>query len=194
MTKASDFQARGYILAATFKFLREKAGERKAAEIMETASPALREAARTVTPAGLYPVPLFAELNRTLVTHLADNDEEKGKEVLIQCGRYIGQEASNTFLKLLMRMLTPKLIMKKIPDFWKRDVTGGRVEVHARDNGLECFMYDLDGYDHCCPLSAGWQQYNLEAMGKTLRSTTVRKWSLAEPSQDGTSFEVTWEA
>src|SRR5687767_5169368 len=112
MTKASDFQARGYILAATFKFLRETAGERKTGEIMEGVSPALQEAARAVTPAGLYPVPLFAELNRTLVKHLAGNDEEKAKEVLIQCGRYIGREATNTFLKLLMRMLTPKLIMK----------------------------------------------------------------------------------
>ncbi len=193
MTKASDIQARGYILAMTFKFLRETAGERKTEEILASVSPALREVVPAIQPAAFYPLSMFAELNRTLVTHLAGNDEEKAEKVLIECGRYIGKEASNTFLKLLMRMLTPKLIMKKIPDFWKRDVTGGRVEVHARENGLQCFMYDLEGYDHCCPLSAGWQQYNLEVMGKSLESTTVLKWSLAAPSQDGTSFEITWK-
>lgn len=194
MNKVSDFQGRGYIFQATFKFLRETAGERKTAEILESVSPALRQVATTAQPAAFYPMPVFAELNRALVTHLAGNDEEKAKKILIQCGRYIGREASNTFLKLLMRMLTPKLIVKKLPDFWRRDVTGGRVEVRPSDNGLQCFMYEIEGYDHCCPLSAGWQEFNLEAMGKSLESTIVRKWSLAEPSQNGTSFEITWKA
>jgi hypothetical protein len=77
MTKASDIQAPGYILAATFKFLRETAGERKTEEILEGASLALREAVRAIQPAAFYPVPVFAELNRALVTHFAGNDEEK---------------------------------------------------------------------------------------------------------------------
>jgi hypothetical protein len=194
MSGASDMQGRGYVLAATVSFLRETVGDRQADEILGTVSPELQRIVRTVQPAEFYPIPMFAELNRTVVRHLAGSDEAKAREVLIQCGRHMGREASNTFLKLLMRMLTPKLIMKKLPDFWKRDFTGGRIDVKPRENGLECFMFDIQGYDHCCPLSAGWQEYNLEAMGKSLQGTTIRKWSLDQPSQDGTSFEVVWAA
>ena len=194
MSNASDMKGRGYILAATISFLRETAGSKHAEEILQTVSPELQEVCRRVQPAELYPIPMFAELNGALVRHLAGNDEAKARDILIKCGRHMGREASNTFLKLLMRMLTPKLIMKKLPDFWRRDFTGGNIEVKPRENGLECFMFGIQGYDHCCPLSAGWQEYNLEAMGKSLQGTTIRKWSLDEPSRDGTSFEVIWAA
>jgi hypothetical protein len=194
MSQSSDMQGRGYILAATVSFLRETAGNARADEILQSLSPELQQAVRTVQPADMYPIRLFSEINRALVTHLAEGDEEKAKQILLKCGRHMGREASNTFLKLLMRMLTPKLIMKKLPDFWRRDFTGGRIEVSSRENGLELFMHEIDGYDHCCPLSAGWQEFNLEAMGKTLQTTTIRNWSLANPSQDGTSFEIIWKA
>src|SRR5688572_6499721 len=129
MNESRNMQGRGYVLAATVSFLNETVGPAKAQEIFDRLSPDLRRVVRNVQPAEFYPIPLFAELNRAMVEHLAGTDEEKGRQVLLQCGRHTGREASNTFLKLLMKMLTPKLIVKKLPDFWRRDFNFGRIEV-----------------------------------------------------------------
>jgi len=194
MSESSSMQGRGYVLAATVSFLNETVGPANSQQIINGLSSDLRRVVQNVQPAEFYPITLFAELNRALVQHLAGDDEEKARQVLIQCGRHMGREASNTFLRLLMKMLTPKLIVKKLPDFWRRDFTFGRIEVQTSERGLQCFLFDMPGYDHCCPLSAGWQEFNLEAMGKTLEKTAIHKWSLAEPYQQGTSFEIHWKA
>jgi hypothetical protein len=189
----SAIQARGYILASTAGYLREVAGEKKAEDALASASPELREALRNTQAANWYPSPLFAELNRLVVATLAGEDEAKALDVLIKCGRFMGREASNTFLRLLLRMLTPKMIVKKFPDIWKRDFSGGRIQISATDRTLECFIFDLPGHDHIGPISAGWMGFNLEAMGKSLEKTSVQKWSLKDPNQDGVSFGFTWK-
>lgn len=188
----SDFQGRGYVLASSIRFLQETAGHEQAEEVLNGVSSELQEAVRNVHPANFYPIRLFAEFNRTLVAHLAGSDEDKAREVLINCGRHMGHEASNTFLKLLMRVITPEILVKKFPDLWGRDFTAGRVELKSTDKKLDFHMFDIEGYDHCGPMSAGWVGFNLEAMGKVLENTIIHDWSLDNPSQNGTWFEITW--
>jgi hypothetical protein len=189
----SEQKARGYILAATAGFLQKSAGADKADKVIKGLSPELQEALQKMQVANWYPVSLCAELNRALVTHLSGNDETKARDMLIECGRHMGREASNTFLRLLMRMLTPNLLVKKFPDLWRRDFTGGRIEVGATDRSLEAKIWDWPGHDHIGPISAGWIGFTLEAMGKSVEKTIVRKWSLAEPAQEGVAFEFLWK-
>jgi hypothetical protein len=188
----NELSARGYILATTAGYLRETAGAEKAEKIIKGLSTELQQAIGTVTPANWYPIPLLAELNRAMVASLAGNDEQRAREILEGCGRYMGHEASNTFLRLLMRMLTPGLFATKLPSIWKRDFTGGRLEIDVTDTQLVCRIFDTYGHDHIGPISAGWIGFALKAMGKTIEKTVLHKWSLAEPNPNGVAIEYTW--
>ena len=52
----------------------------------------------------------------------------------------------------------------------------------------------LKGFDHAVCTGAGFATFALEAMGKTIESTTIKEWSLNSPSADGASFELVWTA
>ncbi len=82
-----------------------------------------REIVASAKSATWYPVATLAELLNSIAS-LAKGDEAKARELLINCGKYMAREATNTFLRLLMRM-TPALFAKKLPDFWGRDCTRG---------------------------------------------------------------------
>jgi hypothetical protein len=188
----SEIEGRGYILASTVSFLREKAGS-DAEVVLAGLSSELKQVLGAVQPAGLYPIRLFGELNQAIVDHLARDDEAKARQVLLDCGRHMGREASNTFLKLLMKVLTPKLIAKKLPDFWKRDFTGGHIEVELGASHLDFKILGMDAHNHLCPVSAGWTGFNLELMGQKISEIQIHNWSLSEPAQDGSWFRLSWD-
>lgn len=190
----TELRARGYILATTVGYLRETAGAERADRIIAGLSPELRDAITTVSPANWYPISLLAEANRTIVEALAERNEDKARNLLLDCGRYMGHEASNTFLRLLMRMLTPNLFAKKLPDFWKRDFTGSRLEIDVTEGRLACRIFEARGHDHVGPISAGWLGFALQAMGKTIENTVLHDWSLTAPNTNGVGFELLWKA
>jgi hypothetical protein len=189
----SEPQGRGYILAATYSFLREQAGEEKTAQVVSELSDELQAILPALKPAGWYPVRVFGELNRAVVATLAGDDEGKAREVLLNCGRFMGREASNTFLRLLMKMLTPNLLAKKIPEFWKRDFSEGQVEITVTETNLVGRISPVETHSHIGPISAGWCAFNLETMGKTIDQTKLTDWSLAEPAKSGVTFEFIWQ-
>lgn len=190
----TELKARGYILATTVGYIREKAGVGRAEQIIDGLTPPFRQAIGTINPATWYPIALLAEANRAIVDSLANRDEERARELLLGCGQYMGHEASNTFLRLFMRMLSPSLFAKKLPDIWKRDFTGGRLDIDVTDGKLVCRIFDTPGHDHIGPVSAGWIAFALQAMGKPIQKTILHDWSLANPNANGVTFELLWKS
>lgn len=188
----SDLQVRGYTLMTTVAYLEDKLPESDSKRLLEGLSPGTRDVLRGIKPVGWYPVSTIAELNWAIVSSLGNNDEERAKAALIGCGRFMGREATNTFLRLLMRMLTPGIFAKKMPDFWSRDCTGGRLVAEATDQRMLCRLFDVPGFDHVGAVAAGWAGFALEAMGKSIKSTTIHDWSLSKPNVDGVAWEFVW--
>ena len=116
------------------------------------------------------------------------------RDILIGCGTYLGTEATNTFLRLVMRMLTPGIFAKKLPSFWSRDSTGGRYEVELGERSMVCRLLEMEEFHHITPVSVGYVTFALKAMGKTVERTTLHGWSLATPSASTTWYEVHWKS
>jgi hypothetical protein len=188
-----DIKVRGYIISSTIGYLRERVGDAEARRVISGLSPELNAVAGDIKSATWYPVSMVSELNRALVTFCAGGDQERAREVLAKCGNFMAKEATNTFLKLLMKMLTPNLFAKKLPDFWKRDCTGGRLVVDVAEERLTCRFFEVRGYDHIGAVAAGYVGFALEAMGKSIERTALHDWSLASPNVDGTWFEIFWK-
>lgn len=191
----SGFEVRGYMISTTAEYLQQAAKKRNLKDVLEQASPQLRQTLAEVKHAGWYPVSIVSELNRIIVARLGEDNEDLARKELQDCGRFMAHEATNTFLRLLMRMLTPTLFAKKLPDLWKRDCNSGRLDVNvdAEKKTLTCRLMQMDGYDHLAAVIPGYVSFAMEAMGKPVTSAVVDGWSINQPNANGATLTVTWD-
>jgi hypothetical protein len=188
----AENQMRGYGLLSAVAYLRKAAGEPRAKQIMDGLSPETKQAFATAKDASWCSSKSIAEVYRAIAS-LSNGDESSAQKNLIECGKYAAQQASNTFLKLLMKLLTPTMFAKKLPDLWARDCTVGKIVVEVYDDRIRNRLMDVAGFDHLGPVAAGYVAFALEAMGKTITKTELHGWSLATPGSD-CWFETYWKS
>src|SRR4051812_21451097 len=189
----SEFQVRGYVIASAAAYLRSTAGEQEAKRVFGELSPQLQQVIESGQSATWYPGAQIAELYRCIATTLGGGNEDRAREALINCGKFTAHEATNTYLRLLMRMLSLSLFAKKMPDFWKRDNSRGKLVVELKEQTLTCRLYEIDGYDHAAAVAAGFAVFAFEAMGKSIESVKLYDWSLVEPCKEGSRLEIKWK-
>lgn len=188
---SDEVKVRGYIVAKTAAYLRTLVGEAESRRLFDGLSPQLQHAINQAKPADWMPAAYSGELLRT-IAGLAKGNEDRARADLINCGRYIADEATNTFLRLLMKVLTPSLFAKRLPGFWQRDSTHGRYEVDVTSEKITCHLKDMEGYDHIGPISIGFVSNALEAMGKKITKTELHGWSLAKSNPKDLWYELHW--
>jgi hypothetical protein len=189
----AELQLRGYLIAHTAEFIRERLGASEWASVLSTLSPELQGVLSSqVKHGGWYAMSHLTELNRVTTSIVCKGDSARAQQALHDCGRYVAGEATNTFLKMLLKMLTPNLFAKKLPDVFRRDFSSGRLESTLSGRTLTCRYYELPGFEHCAPLSSGFAAKAFEGMGKKIEQFRIKDWSLEQPTVDGTSFELTW--
>jgi hypothetical protein len=191
-TDDRDFRVRRYAVLNAAAYMRETLGEDKAGRVVEGMSPTTREILSAGKPVDWAPISVLSEITRAIADH-ANGDQERAKQMLITSGVYMAREATNTFFKMLLRIVTPQLFCKKLPDFWNRDFTRGKLSVvDLTENTFVCRMEDMAGFDHGPCTAAGFTTYVISTMGKNVQSTTVDGWSLERPCSDGASYVVRW--
>jgi len=187
----SDFQVRGYMISSAAQCVRETLGDREGNQILANLTPQTREFITSAQTASWYPVSALSEILRAFAA-VSKNDEKRAQDQLVKCGSYMAKEATNTFLRLLMRMLTPGLFAKKLPDLWSRDCSRGKLEVDVTDARLVFRMSEVAGFDHAACTGAGFAVFALTTMGKVVQNIEIRNWSLANAAADSEVL-ITWK-
>src|SRR5262245_57618443 len=123
----NDFRVRTYLLANTLEFIRETPA---ITGVLEELPAAVLDVASKSAPAAWCPGDHYVEVLRKIAA-TANGDQQRARELLIAAGAHVARTATNTFLRLLMKMLTPSMFAQKLPDFWKRDCSVGRLEVNV---------------------------------------------------------------
>lgn len=184
-------KTRGYLLQTTLKYAQEGLHADRRATALAKIPP---ETLRFID--GLKPTEWYTlEHYNVLLDAVADasgGDENLAKDDLIRCGVFAANEATNTFLRLLMKVLTPTLFAKKLPSLFERDFNRGKVEVKVEDDRLVCSLSNVKGFRHVALTSAGFATFTLETMGKSLLERNIRGWTLAEPDPNEVEFELIW--
>ena len=186
-------QIRGYSLKQTAKYLESKFDPDTKRRVIEGMPASVRTMMTSFEPAEWYPREYSAALFRSIAA--AKSDETGSYQDLVACGEFIASEATNTFLKLLMRIMSPTLFAKKVPEFWKRDQRGGYFEAdvsRADDSVIKMKLADVEGYDHIGIVSIGWIQFGMVALGKKGVKVKQTGWSLATPGPREIDYEITW--
>ena len=190
----SAAQIRGYSIRQQASFLRSKHIDEAARQrALAMLPPELRGDFSDIDPAGWYPREHSAQLFRAIAS--AASGEAATRELLATCGEQIAQESTNTFLKLVMKLMTPTLFAKKLPSLWERDMKGGGFTYDlsgADQNRLAFVLQDVEGYDHIAAVTEGWIRFAMKSMGKTGVEVDMKGWSLAVPGPKEVAYEVRW--
>jgi hypothetical protein len=189
--QSQDFNIRGYMFVSAVDYLRRTVGEAEANRVIAGFSPEARHLLETIKSADWCPVAVFSEVLQAISN--AGDGGERSKELLVKCGTHVAMEATNTFLKLFMKMMSTQLLVKKIPDLWRRDCTGGKVVLeNMDDHSVRFATFGMQGYKHAICTAAGFASFGLGAIGKKVNSMTIQGWSVDKPSEDGATFELGW--
>ncbi|AKU97375.1 hypothetical protein AKJ09_04039 [Labilithrix luteola] len=184
-------QVRGYILQSAVSYLRKTAGD-KSGQIIERLSPQARNSIETAREAMWCPSSHTSEVYRAIAA-VRDNVEDRVRADLIECGNFTAREASTTFLRLVMKLLTPTMFAKKLPDLWLRDCTAGKITAEVQDTKIRNTFTDIEGFDHIAPVAVGFVTFALSNMGKKITKTDLQGWSIATPGPATFTLEVHWE-
>jgi hypothetical protein len=184
---------KAYGFNATLEFLEKNYDEEKRKQVLAGLSPGARTFMESSQKAQWAPPEYSAELWSGIVKlHPAADAEQQ----LVKAGRYQGAYATNTYLKLLMKMLTMKMFAKKFPDIWARDANFGRAVLGDLDdiaNGrLDVGFKELGKFPYFGPITQGWFSFAFETMGLKNVKVELQNWSLQNPDPGEVSYHVNW--
>ena len=188
---------RGYTVKQTAAFVESDYFEAQVRRrIMEQLPPDVKAALPGIKPAEWYPREYAMAMLRGIAA--VKNDDDGSYNDLCAYGSWVATEATNTFLKLFMKILTPTLFAKKVPEIWQRDHRGSghfEVDVSQVDQGrIGMRLVGADGFDHIGVAAIGFITFGLTAVGKQGVQVVQHGWSMATPAPHVVRYEATWNA
>jgi hypothetical protein len=184
---------RGHVIQHTVRYFRSECDPDLALRIEAALPLELKAQLRELVPASWYPRRFEVEILDT-IARIYD-DELAVRNHLIRCGASMAV-GNNDFMKLLTRVLTPELFLKKLPSFWSRD--------HQDDAGYQLDQFDqsarsaslrlcgVRGYTHSALLWHGWIQEIFREIGAAGCEVRQQGWTWSDPAPDEIKYEVKW--
>jgi hypothetical protein len=190
----SERLVRGFVIMSAVSYIEQRMEPGARTRSLAALPPDLREAIRGMQRNGWYPAVQCQEAYRAV--SMAWESPPERYEELTKCGRSIAQDATNTFLRLLIRFLTPAVFARKFGDFWRKDHNFGNVEndpTHKGSNSLVLNMSGVEGYEFIAPVARGWMSMAFEAIGKKGVSVKETQHSFSRFESPTYRFLVEWQ-
>lgn len=162
----SERQIKGANLAQIAAFIDQKFSHRDREKIHAQLSPELKSVLKAIDASAWYPVEYENAIEEAMATVAADRDEaERNAREL---GRHLFDQALGTFMRLVLRVLTPAMFLKKTSDIWPRMFSFGSFEADNSqlENGKAVMiMRGVEGCPWMPAVSAGFIEQAMKAMG-----------------------------
>lgn len=162
----SERRIKGMNLAQTMLFIDERLSHVQRQQVHAQLSESLKAKLRLVDASEWYPVEDQIEIQRAMAK--VAGSEEAAEALARQLGGHLFGAALGTFMRLVLRVLTPAMFLKKTADIWPRMFAFGSFEADssAMDRGSATMtMRGVDGCDHFPAVSAGFIEHAVAAMG-----------------------------
>ena len=183
---------RGYLLQRATGFIDQYFSPEQSAKIRAGFPEPLRAVLADIKPAAWYPREHCVTLHDAIAS--ASNGPDAAYESLVACGEFMATEATNTYLRLVMRLMTPGLFCKKVPSFWQRDHSLGEFLVDNVDNEakqIDMRLRNVAGFNHVGASCVGFLRFGMKAVGANAKFQQTG-WSLANPAPAEIKYQVTW--
>lgn len=120
-----------------------------------------------LSPDAWYPVDMASEIWRA-VAAAHDHDPEAVHAEIARLGRVVGDGAANTFMRLLIKFMTPRMLARRWHELWRKGHSFGEMssDVSEVDNKkMFLFLRDVGDYDHIGSMAVGFLQQIFAMMG-----------------------------
>lgn len=189
---SNDRLTKGFNVEQTLTFIDTHFSAAVRDQIVAQLSPDIRDKLSRVRAGNWYPIgDLVALLDA--MAHIAATEAEADRTSRA-LGRHLSDAATGTFMRLLLKVMTPPVFLKKMPDIWPRMFSFGTFDVDPsgfKEKRASMIMRGVDGFEHVAPVSAGWIEGVHAAMG--CGGVDVRYTRLeTEPDGSAFRFEVKW--
>lgn len=142
----------------------------------------------------LWAPPLYSCYVWEQMVKVAPN-EQQAIDMLIKCGLHMGEYATNTYLRLLLKVVNVKILASKFPAIWRKDASFGDLSAdatHAKQGRLTLHFDNLSNYPYFGPICQGWFTFSWNAMGLKNVKLDLQDWSLANPDPGELTYQVSW--
>jgi hypothetical protein len=190
----SEAMIRGAWLIAGVKFMRAHFSAETNEYLLASLPKALRSSLAELQPVQWCPRAHHVEMLRAIAA--AHRDEAAAQASLLAYGQSAANDATSGAWRPLSRILTPKLLGRKLPNFWLNDhQEDGVLEsdiAQIAEGRLPFTLSAIDGYDNVGIATLGWIKGLLLALGR--KDVTVQQsgWSLHKPGPSAMTCEVRW--
>jgi hypothetical protein len=187
----TESMIRGYSIRRTVAFIESHFDGVERARALESFTEAQWQEFRRCEPAGWYPRKHSGALLSAVAA--AKNDPTGSFADLVECGRFVANEALNVALRLLLKITSPERLASKLNDVWHRDQRGGDfVSQNVSSHSVELVLTNVDDYPHIGPASVGFFYSMWAAMGKKATEVRQEGWTLERPAPRQVHFFITW--
>ncbi len=186
-------ESRGSNLTGTYNYLEKVCTTEQLAAFSAEWPAELQKQVGRFQQSSWYPLEwydLFAQNAASLAT-----EPEEVFAHMRGCGDSIAATVANSFMKLMLKMLTPGLVARKLPDLWARDWTFGTlilVECDATIGKLEFEMQQISPVVYMGPIAGGYVGRVLETLTGSATKVVTDNFSLDTPRPERTVVTVTW--
>jgi hypothetical protein len=188
----ADRLTKGFNLEQTIRFIDEAYTAAERDRIHGQLAPALRAGLPAVRGGEWYPIGDLVAFLDAMASVAPSPEAAEGKARAL--GRHISDAATGTFMRLVLKVLTPKLFLKKAPDIWPRMFSFGIFESDPSgfgDRRATMTMRDVEDFPHVAAVSAGWMEGVFDAMG--FSGVRVKYEPLASEAPGyGYAFDIEW--
>jgi len=158
-------------------------------KIIARIDPAVVAAMSNINRAEWYPAAYVSSIYQAVV-------DVKGEDELRRIGYKVAEDAVGTFLRLVMKILTPAMFSGKFNSFWHQYFDHGEIRSDMSDIASDHVFLHLDykgiefPWQHV--VTVGWVEYAFVTMGKKTVTVSIN----SEPGQVSVMpvviFDVRW--
>ncbi|MEM6996148.1 MAG: hypothetical protein AAF721_36915 [Myxococcota bacterium] len=189
-----DHEIRGHLLSTAAAYIDGfDQGER--AWMWDAVSAETRTLAREASPGEWYEGRHLEELFGALFE--TAGSPKRGVARVIGCGEAFGQVAIAGALRLVAKLLTPKVFASRSHKFFRRDFNFGRVDVaefDAEAGRMVMVVSDVEGFQLVGYVAAGWFGYALKAMGQKNVQAEVVDLPVEMRAPAAWTLHITWRS
>jgi hypothetical protein len=172
-------------------FIKESYDDKTQASIYARMSEPAREMLSSVKREDWMPVALVGNVADALFR--ASEDPQQGYQEMVKAGAAIADYATNTYVRLLIKLMTPKIMASKWPDIWKKSHNFGEMKCELKsDRMLHMTLSDVAGYTHIGPTAVGFLTYALKAMNMPDATVVPIDDRYTDYVAERYEFRITW--
>lgn len=183
-------RTKGTNIANIAKFIDERYSHSDRQKIHAALSDEVKSTLRAIDASEWYSVEIENSLHRAMGS-VAESDEQ-AEQKRRELGQYLFDAALGTFMRLVLRVLTPAMFFKKTKDIWPRMFDFGSFEAEAvmESNKAIMIMRGIQGLDYMADVSAGFIEQAVKTIGYANVDVTVEP--IAGEPEGNHHFHVRW--